>query len=337
MQIREYILRRLLILPLIVVGTSIIVFGLSRVGGNPIAIYLEHEMTPAEVAEIEDRYGLNEPLPVQYLAWAGGVLTGDMGWSAVSAQPVTEALFSRIGATLELAFFAAIVAVALGISLGTFGGARRDRLPDHLTRIFSISGASMPIFWFAILLLILFWVNLGWFSTGRSTPEIFASISHPTGVYTLDALLAGNLVALLDAIRFLVLPAITVGFGATAIIARMMRSSLVEELNEDYVDAARAKGLPERLVLRRHARRNALIPTVTVIGLGFGFLLQGTVVVEIIFRWPGIGRWMADAVLRGDQATIMAYVLFTSILFLTVNLIVDVMYAYLDRRVVLGA
>ncbi len=336
MQIREYILRRLMILPLIVVGTSIIVFSLSRVGGNPIAIYLEHEMTPAEVAEIEERYGLNEPLPVQYLAWAGGVLTGDMGWSAVSAQPVTEALFSRIGATLEMAIFAAIVAITLGIGLGTFGGARRDRLPDHLTRIFSISGASMPIFWFAILLLILFWVNLGWFSTGRSSPEIFASIAHPTGLYTVDALLAGNLGAFLNAIRFLTLPAITLGFGATAIIARMMRSSLVEELNEDYVDAARAKGLPERLVLRRHARRNALIPTVTVIGLGFGFLLQGTVVVEIIFRWPGIGRWMADAVLRGDQATIMAYVLFTSILFLSVNLIVDVMYAYLDRRVVLG-
>lgn len=337
MQIREYIFRRLLIFPLIIVGTSIIVFSLSRVGGNPIAIYLEHEMTPAEVAELEERYGLDEPLPVQYLAWAGGVLRGDMGWSAVSAQPVTEALFSRIGATLEMAIFAATVAVALGIGLGTYGGARRDRLPDHLTRVISISGASMPIFWFAIVLLIVFWVNLGWFSTGRSDPTIFGSIAHPTGLYTVDAILSGNFRALLDALHHLVLPALTLGFGATAIIARMMRSSLVEELNEDYVDAARARGLPERLVLRRHARRNALIPTVTVIGLGFGFLLQGTVVVEIIFRWPGIGRWMADAVLRGDQATIMAYVLFTSVLFLTVNLVVDVMYAYLDRRVVLGA
>jgi peptide/nickel transport system permease protein len=195
----------------------------------------------------------------------------------------------------------------------------------------------MPIFWFAILLLILFWVNLGWVSIGRSDPTTFASIAHPTGLYTVDAILAGSLTAFLDALAYMALPAITLGFGATAIIARMMRSSLVEELNEDYVDAARAKGLPEKLVLRRHARRNALIPTVTVIGLGFGFLLQGTVVVEIIFRWPGLGRWMADAVLRGDQATIMAYVLFTSVLFLAVNLIVDVMYAYLDRRVVLGA
>ena len=337
MQIREYLLRRLMIFPLIIVGTSMIVFGLSRVGGNPVAIYLEHEMSAAEVAELEERYGLNEPLPVQYLAWGRGVLTGDMGWSGVSAQPVTEALVNRIGATMELAIFSAIVAIVLGIGLGTFGGARRNRWPDHLTRVFSISGASMPIFWFAILLLILFWVNLGWFSTGRSEPTIFSTISHPTGVYTLDALLAGNIRALLDALHHLILPAATLGFGATAIIARMMRSSLVEELSEDYVDAARAKGLPEKLVMRRHARRNALIPTVTVIGLGFGFLLQGTVVVEIIFRWPGLGRWMADAVLRGDQATIMAYVLFTSVLFLTVNLIVDIMYAYLDRRIVLGA
>lgn len=337
MQVRDYIFRRLLILPLIVVGTSIIVFALSRVGGSPIGIYLEHEMTPAEVAQLEERYGLNDPLPVQYFAWARGVLQGDLGWSGVSAAPVIEVLPDRLGATLELAVAAAVVAVSLGIGLGTFAGARRNRLPDHVTRIFAISGASMPIFWFAIVLLIIFWVMLGWFPIGRSDPAVFARIAHPTGLYTIDALIAGDFGALWDAVWHLILPALTLGYGATALIARMMRSSMVEELNEDYVDAARAKGLPERLVLRRHARRNALIPTVTIIGLSFGFLLQGTVVVEIIFLWPGIGRWMADAVLQGDQATIMAYVLFTSLLFLLVNLIVDVTYAYLDRRVVLGA
>ncbi len=336
MQVRDYILRRLMILPLIVVGTSIIVFTLSRVGGSPIAIYIEHEMSPAEIAELEDRFGLNESLPVQYVAWAAGVLQGDLGWSGVSAAPVIDVLPARFGATLELALAGAIVAISLGIGLGTFAGARRDRLPDHLTRVFSVSGASMPVFWFAIVLLIIFWVGLGWFPIGRSDPAIFGSIPHPTGLYTVDAVLAGNPEALGDALWHLFLPAVTLGFGATAIIARMMRSSLVEELNEDYVDAARAKGLPERLVLRRHARRNALIPTVTVVGLSFGFLLQGTVAIEIIFLWPGLGRWVADAVLRGDQATIMAYVLFTSLLFLVVNLIVDVTYAYLDRRVVLG-
>jgi ABC-type dipeptide/oligopeptide/nickel transport system permease component len=337
MQIRDYIIRRLMVLPILIIGTSIVVFALTRVGGSPIGIYLSHEMTPEEVEQIQDRFHLNDPLPVQYFYWARGVLTGDLGWSGVAAAPVTQVFPAKLAATLELAFAAGIVAVALGIGMGTFAGARRDRLPDHVIRVVSIAGASMPLFWFAILLLIVFWVNLGWFPIGRSDPNIWASISHPTGLYTIDAILAGSFAAFRDAVWHLVLPAIALGYGATAIIARMMRSSLVEELQEDYVEAARAKGLPERLVLKRHARRNALIPTVTVIGLTFGFLLQGTVVAELVFRWPGLGRWMADSVLRGDQATIMAYVMFTSVLFLFVNLVVDVIYAYLDRRVVLGS
>jgi peptide/nickel transport system permease protein len=336
MQIRDYIIRRLMVLPILIVGTSIIVFALTRVGGSPIGIYLSHEMSPAEVEQVRERFHLNDPLPVQYFYWAAGVLRGDLGWSGVAAAPVTQVFPDKLAATLELAVAAGLIAVALGISLGTFAGARRNRLPDHIVRVVAIAGASMPLFWFAILLLIVFWVQLGWFPIGRSDPNIFASIAHPTGLYTIDAILAGSFQAFRDAIWHLVLPALALGYGATAIIARMMRSSLVEELQEDYVEAARAKGLPERLVLKRHARRNALIPTVTVIGLTFGFLLQGTVVAEIIFRWPGLGRWMADAVLRGDQATIMAYVMFTSVLFLMVNLVVDVIYAYLDRRVVLG-
>ena len=336
MQIRDYVLRRLLVLPLLVVGTSIIVFSLTRIGGSPIGIYLSHEMDAQEVAQLEERFHLDDPLPVQYVYWATGVLRGDLGWSGVAAAPVTEVFPAKLTASMELAIASAIVAVVLGLALGTYAGARRNRLPDHITRIFAISGASMPLFWFAILLLIVFWVRLGWFPVGRSNAEIFFSIPHPTGMYTVDALLATDATALRDALWHLALPAICLGYGATAIIARMMRSSLVEELQEDYVDAARAKGLPERLVLKRHARRNALIPTVTVIGLTFGFLLQGAVVAEIIFQWPGLGRWMADAVLRGDQATIMAYVMFTSVLFLVVNLVVDVVYAYLDRRVVLG-
>ncbi len=336
MQIRDYILRRLMVLPVLIIGTSIIVFALTRIGGSPIGIYLSHEMSPAEVAEIEARFHLDKPLPVQYVYWLSGVVRGDLGWSGVAAAPVAQIFPDTLAATMELAVAAGLVAVTLGIGLGTFAGARRNRLPDHAVRVVAVAGASMPLFWFAILLLIVFWVYLGWFPIGRSDPTIFAGIAHPTGLYTIDAILSGSLDAFVDAVWHLVLPAVTLGYGATAIIARMMRSSLVEELQEDYVEAARAKGLPERLVLRRHARRNALIPTVTVIGLTFGFLLQGTVVAEIVFRWPGLGRWMADAVLRGDQATIMAYVMFTSVLFLLVNLAVDVIYVYLDRRVALG-
>ena len=336
MQLRDYILRRLMVLPILILGVSIVVFTLTRVGGSPIGIYLSHEMTPDEVLEIEQRFGQDKPVWVQYVQWAKGVLSGDFGWSGISAAPVADVFPLKLAATMELAAASGLVALFLGIFLGTFAGARRNRPADHITRIVAVSGASLPQFWFGILLLIIFWANLGIAPIGRSDATIFASINHPTGLYTIDAILAGSPRAFWDAIWHLMLPAVTLGYGATAIIARMMRSALVEELQQDYVDAARAKGLAEKLVLKKHARRNALVPTITVIGLTFGFLLQGTITVEIIYRWPGLGRWMAASVVRGDQGTLMTYVLFTSVLFLLVNLIVDVIYANLDRRVTLG-
>lgn len=336
MQVREYIARRLLTLPILMFGVSILVFGLSRVGGSPIGIYIEHEMTPAQIEQIEERYGLDDSLPQQYVAWLAGVVRGDLGWSGVSAAPVSSIILPKFTATMELALLAAMIAVVLGVTMGTFGGARRNRFGDHLTRVVAISGASIPIFWFGLLLLIVFYLWFGWAPLGRADPSIYARISHPTGFYTVDSLLSFDFGAFGDALRHLALPAITMGYGSTAIIARMMRSSMVEEVTQDYVDAARARGVPERLVIRRHARRNALMPTVTVIGLSFGFLLQGTVAVELIFRWPGLGQWVTSAITAGDQATIMAYVLVTSLVFLLVNLLVDVAYAYLDRRVVLG-
>lgn len=337
MMIWQYVVRRLLVLPLLMLGVSVIVFTLTRVAGSPIGIYQSPGMTQEQIARLEQRYGLDDPLPVQYAYWLGGVVRGDLGWSGVSVAPVTTVLPDKLAATIELSLVAGAIAVSLGIALGTFAGARKDRLPDHAARLFSISGASLPVFWFGLLLLIPFYVWWGVFPLGRADPEIWSTIVHPTGVYTLDALLAGDVRAFLDALRHLALPAITLGFATMAIITRMMRSSMVEEMSEEYVTAARAKGLPERLVIRRHARRNALIPTVTVIGLSFGFLLQGAVAVELIFRWPGLGQWVTGAVLSGDQATIMSYVLVTSLIFLFVNLLVDVAYAYLDRRVVLGA
>ncbi len=336
MQVRDYVIRRLLVLPFLVIVTTIIVFALMRVGGSPIAAYLEPGMSQEEIQRVEERFGLDEPLPVQYVAWLAGVFRGELGWSAVANQPVADAFPDKLAATAELAVAAAIIAIGLGISLGTFAARRRDKWPDQLTRVVSVSGASMPTFWFGIVMLIIFWAGLGWFPVGRSNTDIYQSIAHPTNMYTVDALLAGNLTAFVDAIHHLILPAVVLGYTTTAIIARMMRSSLVEELGQDYVDAARAKGLPERIVVRRHARRNALIPTITVIGLTFGILIEGTVVVEIIFLWPGLGKWLSDAVLQGDQATTMAYVLFTAVLMLLLNLIVDVLYAHFDKRVRLG-
>ena len=248
---------------------------------------------------------------------------------------MTEVFPTKLAATMELAVASAIVAVSLGIASAPSPGPPKSNARPHTRdRVHQRCGDAAVLVRHRHVDRFLGQIGVVPDRTQRSGH--LRVDRHPTGLYTVDSLLALDFKAFSDAIWHLILPAVTLGYGATAIIARMMRSSLVEELQEDYVDAARAKGLPERLVLRRHARRNALMPTVTVIGLSFGFLLQGTVVAEIIFRWPGLGRWMADSVLRGDQATIMAYVLFTSILFLVVNLIVDVVYAYLDRRVVLG-
>jgi ABC-type dipeptide/oligopeptide/nickel transport system permease component len=337
MQVRDYVIRRLLKLPLVLFAVTVIVFALSRMGGSPIAIYVEHEMSPAQVQALEERFGLDESLPVQYLSWVAGVFRGDLGWSGVSVAPVSEVLPAKFLATMELATAGVLLAVIFGVGLGTFAGARRDRLADHLTRLLTVSGASLPLFWFALMMVILFYLVVPIAPLGRFDETVYSQITSYTGFYTVDALLNLNWSAFVDAVKHLALPAFVLGFEGMAVIARMMRSSMVEEMEEEYVDIARAKGLPEGLVIRRHARRNALVPTVTVIGMAWGVLLQGSVVVEIVFRWPGLGRWATDGVLRGDRATIMAFVLVTSVIFLVVNLIVDVIYAYLDRRVTLGA
>jgi peptide/nickel transport system permease protein len=315
---------------------SVLVFALTRIGGTPIGPYLEPGMTDEEIAALEERFNLDEPLPMQYLAWLGGVVQGDLGWSAVAAAPVVDVFRQRIPASFELGAFAALWAVTLGVGLGTFAARRRNRMGDQVAGVMAVGGASMPTFWLGIVLLIIFWSYLGWFPHGRSDPDIWASISHPTNFYTIDAILAGNVNALKDALWHLVLPALTLGYAAVGIVTRMMRSSLLEEMGKDYVDAARARGLPENLVVRRHARRNAFIPTITIIGLSIGIMFEGTVVVETIFGWPGLGSWMASSVLSGDQGTTLAFVIFTSILFVTINMLVDVMYGYLDRRVVVG-
>ena len=334
---RDYILRRVAKLPLMLLLVSIVVFGISRLGGSPAGIYLHPDMTPEQVAQIYERYNLNDSVIQQYLSWIGGVLRGDLGWSGVASQPVTDALRVKLPVTLELGFLAIIVTMICGIALGTYGGARRNGIGDHTTRVISTTGASLPEFWIALLALYLFYLVLGVAPIGRVDRAIFASIEHPTGFYTVDAFLASNWTAFKDALSHLWLPVCVLAYSGTAEIARIMRSSLVDEMGSDYVDAARAKGLPERLVVRRHARRNALIPTITMIGLAIGGIIQGTVVIELIFQQPGMGRWVTDAVLRGDQATIMAFVLVIGTGYLLINLFVDLAYAHFDRRIELGA
>ncbi|MDF2729955.1 MAG: peptide/nickel permease, partial [Acidimicrobiia bacterium] len=281
----RYIGRRLLGLPLVIIMVSVLVFALTRIGGTPIGPYLEPGMTDEEIAALEERFNLDEPLPMQYLAWLGGVVQGDLGWSAVAAAPVVDVFRQRIPASFELGAFAALWAVTLGVGLGTFAARRRNRVGDQVAGVVAVGGASMPTFWLGIVLLIIFWSYLGWFPHGRSDPDIWASIPHPTNFYTIDAIVAGNVNALKDALWHLVLPALTLGYAAVGIVTRMMRSSLLEEMGKDYVDAARARGRPANLVVRRHARRNAFHPPITIIGLSLGIMGDGTVVGDPSVGW----------------------------------------------------
>jgi peptide/nickel transport system permease protein len=334
---RDYVIRRMLKLPVMLLLLSMVVFILTRLGGSPASIYITSNMTPEEIQQIEARYHLDDSLVEQYLSWLGGVLRGDLGWSGVASAPVSDVLWHKLSATLELGILAGAVALFSGVALGTFGGARRDRAGDHATRVIAVLGASVPMFWFALLALYYFYLVLGVAPIGRMDRVIYDGIAHPTGFYTIDALIAGDWTAFRDALSHLWLPVLVLGYAGTAEIARIMRSSLVDELGSDYVDAARAKGLPERIVVRRHARRNALIPTITMMGIALGGIIQGTVVIELIFQTPGMGRWITDAVLRGDQATIMAFVLVIGAGYLIINLCVDLAYAHVDRRIELGA
>ncbi len=203
MQVRQYVIRRLIKLPLVLFAVTVIVFALSRVGGNPIAIYLEHDFSQEQVQALEERYGVDEPLPIQYLAWIGGVLRGDLGWSGVSVAPVSDVLPARFVATMELATFGIALAVLFGIGLGTYAGARRNRFADHLTRVLTVSGASLPLFWFALLMVFLFYLVVPIAPLGRFDEEAYSQIVHFTGFYTLDALLNLNPTALLDALEHL--------------------------------------------------------------------------------------------------------------------------------------
>jgi ABC-type dipeptide/oligopeptide/nickel transport system permease component len=335
--VREYVIRRLMKLPVVLLVVTIMVFALTRLGGSPVGIYLRHDMTQAEVAQVYARYHLDDPVVVQYLFWLGGLFRGDLGWSGVSSAPVRDLIVPKAAVTLELGIGAGLVTLIAGLALGTYGGSRRDRFGDHAARVISSVGSSLPEFWFALVALYVFYLILGLAPLGRFTPTIYAQISHPTGMYTLDALLNGNWVAFRDALYHLWLPTLVLGYVGTAEIARFMRSSLIDELGSDYVDAARARGVPERLVVRRHARRNALVPTITMAGIAFGGILQGAVVIELIFQFPGMGRWITDAVLKGDRATTMAFVLISALGYSLVNLMTDIAYAHYDPRIELGA
>ncbi len=339
MKLRDFIIRRLLLLIPVLLGLSIIVFFLTRIGGSPAALYATEKTTDAQLHQIEIKYGLNLPVWVQYVRWLGAALQGDLGYTQTAHMDVIDAIQKFFPATFELTTVSILIAVLLAIPLGTLSARRRNEPVDHASRVFALAGVSIPIFWLGVLLQFLFAYVLGWFPFGGRFEDkvgLYFAIPHPTGFYTIDSLLAGNLSAFGDAVYHLVLPAMALSFASMAIITRIMRSSMLEVLGAEYIKTARAKGLSEKLVVRKHAVRNALIPTTTVIGLSYGGLLGGAVLTETIFSWPGLGRWTVTAAINKDLAAVVGFTLLAAIIYVLVNLIVDITYAYLDPRIRLG-
>ena len=329
----RFVVRRLIQLVPILLGLSFLVFAWVRaLPGGPETALLGERATPERVAEVRRAYGLDKPLYQQYLSYMGEVVRLDFGQSLATQRPVSEEIRRRFPATIELAGAAMIFAIGIGIPLG-FVAAKRSNTPaDQLTMAGSLLGISIPVFFLAYLLKYVFAVKLQWLpSVGRL--DVLRDIPHRTNFYVLDAILAGDAGGLLDALKHLILPGIALGTIPLAIVTRITRASVLEVVNEDYVRTARAKGLRRRMVDRRHVLRNAMLPIATVIGLQTGLLLSGAVLTEIVFAWGGMGSWLYEAVFNRDFPVLQGGILFLAVVFVVVNLIVDLAYGVLDPRI----
>lgn len=334
----RFILRRLALMVLVLLGMSLITFSLTHlVPGNPARLHAGQHATQEQVEEYKKDHGLDRPPVEQYVAYMSGLLRGDLGQSMNTRRPVLQDMRQYLPATIELTTAAMILMIGIGLPAGVLAGVRRGRPIDHLLRISTVAGVSMPVFWFGIMLQILFYRDLQLLPIGGRLGIVDIEPPRVTGAYTLDSLLAGDFATFVSALVHLILPAATLAAGSLAVVTRMMRASIIEVLDADYVRMARAKGLAEPVVLRRHAVRTALIPTTTVIGLQVGTLLAGNVLTEVVFNWPGIGLYAVNAIRNLDYWPIMGVTLTISIIYVFVNLLVDVIYVLLDPRISYGA
>jgi peptide/nickel transport system permease protein len=335
MNLLGYVGRRVLLLPLMLVGITVLSFVLSHaVPADPVAANLGERAAanPEVVAAFRHRWGLDRPLPQQYVIYAWNLLHGDMGASISTHQPVLTDLRQHLPATIELAVAAMLLSLAVGIPLGIVSAAGRDGLVDQAARTGSLVGVSMPVFWLGLMALVIFYARLGWApSAGQLNPRL-PTPPFVTGFVIIDALLAGQGGLVPDALAHLALPALVLSSYSIGVITRVMRGSMLEVLGEDYVRTARAKGLSRRIVTLRHAARNALLPVITVIGLGFGGLLSGAVVTETVFAWPGLGSYAFQSATSLDFPAIMGVGIVVASVYLLVNLLVDVAYAVVDPR-----
>lgn len=338
MGILRFLAKRLLFSVFVLLGLSILIFLISRVlPGDPVRMALGPRAPEWAVQKLREQMHLDKPLPVQYYYWLVGALHGDLGQSLFTRRAVLDDIKEFLPATMELALFAGVIMAVFGILFGAIAGRYSNTWIDNVVRIFSYIGVVTPSFVFAILFLLLFGYLLGWFPTaGRLSP----GIPRPpviTGMITFDALITGNWAALGDALWHMVLPALALALGGMAQEARITRSTISDNLKKDYIASAKGFGVPERLVILKYLLKPSLIPTVSILGLDFASLLGNAFLVELIFNWPGFSRYGINAMLRKDLNAIAAVVMVLGVVFVTVNIIVDLVVAWLDPRIRLGA
>ncbi|GIK56593.1 MAG: ABC transporter permease [Chloroflexi bacterium] len=348
-----YIIRRLLIMPITLMGVTFLIFAMMQILG-PVersALYVRDvPKTENQINAIIERYGLADPIHFQYWYWlvgrqdpqtgdvVGGILRGDLGFSRTGREPVIDMLQRRFPATLELALWAMIPIIAGGIWMGMKAALNHNRPVDQVSRVFATLGWSIPTFVLGLLLLLIFYARLGWFAPGRLSTQFALEVTRPgfiqyTKMMTVDALLNLRFDIFIDALTHLVMPVITLAVIQWALLLRVTRSSMLEEMRQDYVRTARSKGLKERTVVNRHIRRNALIPVVTIAGATLAGLMNGAVVTETIFNYPGLGQMAAEAAVTLDVITMLGFALFNGILFIGAYLIVDILYVVIDPRI----
>jgi peptide/nickel transport system permease protein len=333
----EYIIRRLILAVVVIISVSIITFIIARVvPSDPARQWVGPRATADQIAAATEKLGLDLPLYEQYFLYIGDLIKGDLGDSIRSHNPISFDLRVYLPATMELVLFAMLLAVVIGIPLGVLTGSRRNTWFDHAGRFFSIVGTSMPSFWLGLLLILFFSSKLGWLPLGgRVSREVllYYPIERVTGFYVIDSILMGNWVALKSALHHLILPAFTLALYDIGLTTRMTRSNMIEVLSEKYILAAKASGLPNRMIMFKYALRNAIIPTLNLLGLGFVFAITGAIVVEVIFTWPGLGSYVTDAVLAADFPVIMAVTLIVTVMYVFINLAIDLTQTVIDPRV----
>ena len=337
-----YIIRRLLLLGVVLFGVSILIFGILMTFSpeRRAAAYVSSPQQVKDIPAIVEQFGLDDPFYLQYFRWIREVFSGNLGWSVVAARPVWDAFWYYFPITLELNLFTSPFIIIFGIWLGTQAGIHRNTFIDHSTRIFAITGWSLPTFLFGLIMLMIFYGYFGMFPPGiisddlgmfiRENPDRFRQYTY---LYTIDGLLNGRLDITLDALKHLFMPVLTQVVVIVALLMRVMRSSMIEEISKEYILTARAKGADKKTVYFKHARKNALIPVVTVAGWLVAFLMEGSIAVEYIFTRQGIGWWLASSAISLDIPVLMGVCLFFGLVYVIANLIIDILYAYIDPRI----